>query len=131
MGLGLRPPAPKKPIKPNIPGSPTDVKPPKKPINTNSVDDAILMNQNGKPINEILETIRTGVVEPTVSNKKLNHLVGDLYKGAKKKNPIGTGSTADSIRSEVITGQPTYGKFHTEKGQQYVRALNSLVKSES
>jgi hypothetical protein len=64
---------------------------------------------------------------PRVVNSKLGNLVRDLYKGAKTKNPIGTGSTADAIRHEIATGRPVGGKFHTQKGQQYIQALENWL----
>ena len=68
-------------------------------------------------------TAQTGVLRPSVSDAKLNNIVHDLYKGTQNPGRIGTGSTADAIRSEMKTGQPTSGKFHTQKGQEYARAL--------
>ena len=68
-----------------------------------------------------------GVARPTVTNSKLGNLVNDLYKGARTKSPIGTGSTADAIRHEAATGQAVGGKFHTQKGQEYSRALESWL----
>jgi hypothetical protein len=68
-----------------------------------------------------------GVSRPTVENPKLNNIVNDLYKGDKTANPIGTGSTADAIRHEAKTGEPVGGKWHTEKGEQYSRALEKWL----
>ena len=51
----------------------------------------------------------------------------DLYKGAKTSSPIGTGNTADAIRNELETGLPTGGKFHTQKGQEYINALSNWL----
>jgi uncharacterized protein RhaS with RHS repeats len=66
-------------------------------------------------------------VVPAVKNSKLANIVRDLYRGATGSNPIGTGSTADAIRWERITGEPVGGTFHTEKGQQYLKALESWL----
>jgi hypothetical protein len=60
---------------------------------------------------------------PTVSDPALRRLVRDLYKGKGSPSQLGTGSTADAIRSELRTGQPTQGIFHYQKGQQYANAL--------
>ncbi len=68
------------------------------------------------------------MTRPTVTDPKLNNLVKDLYKGANTKSPIGTGSTADAIRSEAATGQAVGGKFHTQKGQDYARALEKWIR---
>ena len=62
---------------------------------------------------------------PKVGDAKLGNIVGDLYKGAKGPNPIGTGSTADAIRNETVTGLATGGRFHTQKGTEYIRALEN------
>jgi hypothetical protein len=69
-----------------------------------------------------------GVPKPTVENGKLANLTKDLYKGANTKNPIGTGSTADAIRHEAATGEAVGGKFHSQKWQEYARALESWLR---
>jgi RHS repeat-associated protein len=71
----------------------------------------------------------TSAVIPIVGDSKLGNLISDLYKGARGPNPIGTGSTADAIRNELKTGLPTAGKFHSEKGLQYVRGLDNWLKN--
>jgi hypothetical protein len=68
-----------------------------------------------------------GVSKPSITDPKLNNIVEDLYKGTKVPNRIGTGSTADAIRNELKTGQPTYGRFHSQKGREYVRALEKWL----
>jgi hypothetical protein len=71
----------------------------------------------------------TSRVVPAVTNGKLANIVRDVFKGTKTPSPIGTGSTADAIRREIATGQPTYDVFHaTNKGPQYVRALENWLK---
>ena len=67
------------------------------------------------------------VARPTVTDPKLRNLVDDLYKGAHTHNPLGTGSTADAIRHELQTGTPVGGKFHIQKGREYVRALEKWL----
>jgi len=81
----------------------------------------------GAPLATAPSKASTGVTRPTVSDPKLNNLVNDLYKGAKTKHPIGTGSTADAIRHEAATGQAVGGKFHTQKGTEYARALENWL----
>lgn len=71
--------------------------------------------------------VRKGIPKPSVTDPKLNNLVEDLYKGTKTPNQIGMGSTADAIRNELKTGQATYGRFHSQKGQEYVRALEKWL----
>ncbi len=64
---------------------------------------------------------------PQVADTKLGNIVRDLYKGAKMPAPVGTGSTADAIRSELATGLPTAGRFHSQKGAQYINALDNWL----
>lgn len=69
-----------------------------------------------------------GDVVPVVANSKLGNIVRDLYKGANTANPIGTGSTADAIRNELVTGLPTGGRFHSTKGSEYIAALGRWLR---
>jgi len=69
-----------------------------------------------------------GRVAPKVTNPKLNNLVDNLYKGAKGPNPIGTGSTADAVRNELITGLPTCGRFHSQKAQETINGLTNWLR---
>lgn len=69
---------------------------------------------------------------PKAGDTKLANIVSDLYKGAKGAHPIGTGSTADAIRHELATGLPTAGRFHLQKGEEYIRVLeNWLIRNPS
>jgi RHS repeat-associated protein len=68
-----------------------------------------------------------GKTIPKVANAKLANLVKDLFKGAKTQNPIGTGSTADAVRNEILTGLPTAGKFHSQKAREYITALEKWM----
>jgi hypothetical protein len=64
---------------------------------------------------------------PRVADSRLGNLVNDLYKGAKMPSPIGTGSTADAVRNELLTGLPTAGRFHSQKATEYLRALTKWL----
>lgn len=64
---------------------------------------------------------------PKVSDAKLQNLVNDLYKGTTNPRRVGTGTTADAVRNELLTGQPTSGTFHIEKGENYIRALENWL----
>ncbi len=70
-----------------------------------------------------------GAVLPTpkVSNKKLQNIVDDLYKGTTNPFRVGTGTTADAVRTEIRTGQPTLGTFHLDKARQYSQALKNWL----
>ena len=66
---------------------------------------------------------------PEVENTKLQNIVIDLYKGTTNPNRVGTGTTADAVRNELATGEPTGGTFHLQKATQYSTALGNLIKS--
>ncbi|WP_148466836.1 polymorphic toxin-type HINT domain-containing protein [Paenibacillus senegalimassiliensis] len=68
-------------------------------------------------------------LKPTVTNTKLNNLVESLYKGQKMPEIVGNGTTMDSIRHELRTGEPVGGKFHSQKGQEFSNALRKLLNS--
>jgi RHS repeat-associated protein len=83
----------------------------------------------GGKILEGLGTVARGAASatPKVVDAKLGNIVSDLYKGARGSYPIGTGSTADAIRNEVATGLATGGRFHSQKGTEYIRALENWL----
>jgi hypothetical protein len=66
---------------------------------------------------------------PAVTNNRLSNIARDLYKCTKVPSPIGTGSTADAVRHELTTGQPTHGRFHKQKAREYVNALKNWLKN--
>lgn len=42
-------------------------------------------------------------------------------------NRVGRGTTADAIRNELATGQPTSGRFHFTKGDQMITRLEKWL----
>ena len=84
-------------------------------------------SQTGSKVHQEVK-VGTELPIPKVNNLKLNNLVKDLYKGAKGEYPIGTGSTADAVRNEILTGKPTFNTFHSEKATQYINALSKWLK---
>jgi hypothetical protein len=54
--------------------------------------------------------------------------VRSLYKGTTNPNRVGSGTTADAIRGELRTGQPTGGRMHLQKGRESVRALENWLR---
>jgi RHS repeat-associated protein len=65
---------------------------------------------------------------PVVTDAKLARIVGRVYKGLKGRSvPVGNGSTADAIRNEMLTGQPTFGSFHTQAGKELAKALGNWI----
>jgi hypothetical protein len=68
------------------------------------------------------------VQKPKVTDARLHNLVNDLYHGEKAANRVGDGSTADAIRYEKQTGRPVGGRWHIQKGQEYLGALNAWLR---
>ena len=64
------------------------------------------------------------VSRPAVSDPKLNNLMDNMYKPGSS---VGNGSTADAVRSELATGQPVGGRFHTIKAQETIQGLNNWL----
>ncbi|MEP6763885.1 MAG: hypothetical protein ABJB66_06215 [Gemmatimonadaceae bacterium] len=69
-----------------------------------------------QPVQPVLETaanlamfpllgVESGTARavPVVTNSKLGRLVGEMFKGAFSRNPIGTGSTADIVATRSAT----------------------------
>ena len=67
-------------------------------------------------------------VKPEVSNEKLKNIINDLYKGQGGQKTIGNGTTMDAVRNELQTGLPTNGKFHTQKLNEYLNALQRRLR---
>ncbi len=68
-------------------------------------------------------------VKPEVTHGKFQNIINDLYKGQGGANTIGNGTTMDAVRNEIMTGNPTNGKFHTSKLNDYVNALKKRLRA--
>jgi hypothetical protein len=68
----------------------------------------------------------TDIPVDKISNTKLKNYIKDLFKPDPQEV---AGGTAGAIREELRTGKPIGGKFHSEKGRQYVNGLSKLLKS--
>lgn len=89
----------------------------------------------GTSTTPLARSIATNTVDgflpkPIVSNTKLQNIVNDLYKGTTNPGRVGTGTTADAVRSELATGLATGGKFHSEKAQIYINGLNKVLRQD-
>jgi hypothetical protein len=80
------------------------------------------------PARNATNTVDDILPTPVVSNTKLQNIVNDLYKGTTNPGRVGTGTTADAVRNELVTGLATGGKFHSEKAQIYINGLNKVLK---
>jgi len=69
------------------------------------------------------------IQKPNVTNEKLKNIINDLYKGQGGPNTIGNGTTMDAVRNEIKTGLPTNGKFHTQKLNDYLNALQRRLRA--
>ncbi len=56
----------------------------------------------------------------------LRNIINDLYK---ETSSFGDGGTADAIEYERATGQTVGGRYHTQKGQEYSKALEKAIGS--
>ena len=68
--------------------------------------------------------LRKNQAKPIVSDPKLQETMDKLYRANAKG---GSGSTADAIRNEVLTGKPTGGVFHTQKGEDMINNLQKWL----
>lgn len=62
-----------------------------------------------------------------VSNEKLKNVIKELYKPGSS---VGDGGTADAIRYEKKTGKLVGGKSHIQKGQERLKNLQRVMKSD-
>lgn len=68
-------------------------------------------------------TPKPPAVKPAVSDPKLKNIIDDMYKGVNNANRTGDGTTADAVRNELKTLEPTEGKWHLTKAVDYQRGL--------
>jgi hypothetical protein len=68
-------------------------------------------------------------LRPEVTNPNLKNYVDRIYKGQSNPNKIGDGTTMDAIRHELKTGLPVEGRFHSQKGQDFINGMNNLINS--
>jgi hypothetical protein len=47
----------------------------------------------------------------------------------KPNSKVGSGSTADAIREELVSGNQVGGKYHFEKGEIYRRGLEKWIQN--
>ena len=64
--------------------------------------------------------LRASMEKPVVQDARLSSIVDNLYRPNAR---VGSGSTADAVRQEILTGQPVGGKFHTQKAQDSIASL--------
>ena len=70
--------------------------------------------------------LRSSMAKPKVQNRNLKQIIEDNYRPNAK---IGSGSTADALRHEKLTGNPVGGKRHAIKSRQQVKRIDSWLKA--
>lgn len=85
---------------------------------------------NGASNRALFEFYKDGLIakmaKPEVTDPKLHSLINDLYRPGAK---IGSGSTADAVRYERLTGEPVGEVFHTQKAENYIAALKKWIQT--
>jgi Hemagglutinin repeat len=72
------------------------------------------------------DELRANMSKPEVSDAGLANIVDKLYR---QDASIGSGSTAAAVREELLTSQPTKGRYHSAKATESIAALNSWLKA--
>ncbi len=68
--------------------------------------------------------LRQQMSKPSVDDPELQKITDSLYRPNAQ---IGSGSTADAIRHERATGEAVGGRFHKQKGEDSIRALEKWL----
>ena len=96
--------------------------------NGNRTADAELRTSGGignpATVTKLADDLAAQMPKPMVTNTQLAGLMDDLYRDGAK---VGTGSTADAVRYEIANGVPVGGAFHTQKAQDYSKALQKWL----
>ncbi|PKW16871.1 hypothetical protein [Saccharopolyspora spinosa] len=67
-------------------------------------------------------------VRPSVTDPKLNNIVGPLYRGTAHPDRTGDGTTADAVRHERATNEDVQGRNHEKKARESIRALDRWLR---
>lgn len=86
----------------------------------NDKDSAVNVANYNKYKDELVKTMG----KPEVIDSKLQNFVDTLYRENAK---IGSGSTADAVREEILTGNPVGDKYHTQKAKDSITYLQKWI----
>ncbi len=89
-----------------------------------SVKDSVAYNR--AVFEEYKTILRSQMEKPHVVDTRLKALVDDLYRPNAR---IGSGSTAEAIRYERMTGNKVCDTFHSQKGKDSIRFLEKWLRS--
>ena len=82
---------------------------------------------SNRALHELQKTqLRRQMSKPHVTDSNLAGIVDDIYRPGAK---VGSGSTGDAIRHELATGESVGGAFHSQKGEDSIRALEKWLKN--
>ncbi|VTS07764.1 YD repeat protein OS=Isosphaera pallida (strain ATCC 43644 / DSM 9630 / IS1B) GN=Isop_2419 PE=4 SV=1: PT-HINT [Tuwongella immobilis] len=77
---------------------------------------------------EFIESNPTSVKRPKVVDNSLSRIMDDIYKAEKSPDRIGTGSTADGLRFEKMTGFDFNDKIHGQAASERANRLRDWLK---
>jgi hypothetical protein len=92
--------------------------------NTHCIDDD---TAGGSYVDAASNSTDRVLPKPKVSDATLQNYVDNLYRGTTGTGRVGDGTTADAVRNELATGEPTGGRFHTTKAQETINGLRKWL----
>ncbi|WP_219923865.1 WXG100-like domain-containing protein [Nocardioides campestrisoli] len=72
------------------------------------------------------DQLRAAMGKPATKDPKLNRIMDELYRDNAK---MGSGSTAAAVRSEIATGKPTNGAWHSQKARNRIAQLEKWLRT--
>ena len=73
---------------------------------------------------KVSEHPSSDIKKPSAKDPELQKRIDQLFQPSDTK-PGGTGG---AVREELLTGQPTKGKFHSTKAEEAINAINNLLR---
>lgn len=73
-----------------------------------------------------VDQLRAAMGKPATKDPRLSQIMDELYRPDAS---VGSGSTAAAVRSELATGKPTRGVWHSQKAQNRIRQLEKWLRN--
>src|SRR5690606_24868506 len=73
-----------------------------------------------------VDQLRAAMGKPATKDPKLSEIMDKLYR---RDASVGSGSTAAAVRSELATGLPTRGRWHSKKARDKIRELERWLRN--
>ncbi|MDR7384785.1 DNRLRE domain-containing protein [Promicromonospora iranensis] len=67
---------------------------------------------------------------PSVTNSKLQNILGDIYAKPGSTPAVGSGKAAEALIHELETGKPTKGRFHSVDAGELLRRISMLTEED-